>query len=68
MNGPKIESILKQYASLMEELKQRSVLLGSLAENRLNLPEVPNFELCQLQIRNICEIMALACLTAHDDI
>ena len=62
MSRTKTESTLRLYAGLMEELKQRSMLLDLLTENRLSLPEVPNFELCQLQIRNICEILSLACL------
>jgi hypothetical protein len=62
------EAVLTLYSRLMDELKQRSMLLGQLASGTLNFAIIPNFELCQLQIRLICEIFALACLTAHGDI
>jgi hypothetical protein len=68
MTNPNTNRILGLYANLMEEIKQRGVLLDNLAENRIELPIVPRFELCQLQIRHICEVLSLACLTAHDDI
>src|SRR5438128_5092460 len=62
------ESVLTLYSRLMDELKQRSMLLGQLSSGSLNFPIIPTFELCQLQTRLICEIFALACLTAHGDI
>ena len=52
----------------MEELKERSRLISQLVEQNASLNEIARFELCQLQIRSISEILALACLTAHDDI
>jgi hypothetical protein len=68
MNQKDKEMVLALYRTLMEELKQRSTLIGQLASGRLSLPLILTFELCQLQTRLICEIFALACLTAHGDI
>jgi hypothetical protein len=68
MNTKDKEPVLTLYSRLMDELKQRSMLLGQLSSGSLHFPIIPTFELCQLQTRLICEIFALACLTAHGDI
>ncbi len=63
-----IDGVFIQYIRLMEEIKQRSNLILQLVNDQIPLSEIARFELCQLQIRSISEVMALACLTAHGDI
>lgn len=63
-----IEKTIRLYASLMEEIKDRGILLHHLASEQTGLPPVPCFELCLVQIRKLSEILALGCLTAHGDI
>jgi hypothetical protein len=56
------------YAKIMTEIKLR---IGAINTGTMNLlPVPPPFvrEFCFLQIRMICELIALGCLTAHGDI
>jgi hypothetical protein len=56
------------YANLMEEVKIRisAIDAGTSGLVRLQAPFIREF--CFLQIRMICELIALGCLAAHGDI
>jgi hypothetical protein len=55
------------YCNLMDEVKLRIELITKILDHRIKLPEFPAFELCYLQLRMICELIALACIAAHGD-
>jgi hypothetical protein len=50
----------------MEELKRRGAIIADIAN--FSLPQAIAVELCYLQLRMICELIALGCLAAHGDI
>src|SRR5512134_2142791 len=56
---------LKTYLSLMEELKVRFAVVNEAAANRAGLPPQIAREICYLQFRMTCEVIALGCLVAH---
>ena len=56
------------YLRLMEELKRRYNILLDVLAVKFSLPQGIATELCYLQLRMICELIALACLAAHGDI
>jgi len=71
-------AIGKLYCRLMEEIIVRDELIQNAMINFIPpvsgmkyMPEMRNIvlvEFCYLQLRMICELIALACLTAHGDI
>lgn len=56
------------YCSLMEEIKKRVDVITAVTMNQLPLPQMVGVELVYLQLRMICELIALACLTVHGDV
>jgi hypothetical protein len=56
------------YLLLMEELKRRRDIIADVLTSKFNLPQGTAIELCYLQLRMICELIALGCLAAHGDI
>jgi hypothetical protein len=52
----------------MEEAKQRLSAIDTLINGGTGLPEGAAYECCFLQLRMICEVISLGCLTAHGDI
>lgn len=56
------------YVILMEELKRRRNVVADVLQGKFSLPQGIAVELCYLQLRMICELIALACLAAHGDI
>lgn len=55
------------YADLMEEAKARFGCINTAVQGRLALPAPVTREFCYLQIRFLCELIALSCLVAHGD-
>lgn len=63
------DEALRIYASIMEEVKVRlSAIETGMGTARALLPPNLTSEFCFLQIRMICELVAMACLVAHGDI
>jgi hypothetical protein len=61
--------IINNYASIMEEAKLRLDWINTAASGIITvLPGTPLREFCFLQLRMLCEVIALACLVAHGDI
>lgn len=56
------------YTSLMEEAKSRFGVIESAIEGKLGVPDFIAYEIAFLQLRMLCEIVALACLVAHGDV
>lgn len=59
---------LEIYLVLMEEVKIRFSMINDAHQNHANLPVPMVREICYLQFRFICEIIALGCLVVHGDI
>ena len=59
---------MRLYAGLMEEIKVRLFSIDLAVSGSINLPHQLLHEYCHLQLRMACELIALACLTAHGDI
>jgi hypothetical protein len=60
--------LLTLYCDLMEEIKRRVEVVYSISQSRVVMPQIVGIELGYLQLRMICELIALACLTAHGDV
>lgn len=56
------------YASIMEEAKLRALSINTLTGSGLALPVPLLRKSCFLQLRMLCELIALGCLVAHGDI
>ena len=64
------ELYLRLYFEFMTELKLRLNVIDSVKElcNSRKLAIEPSDELCCLQLRKVCELIALGCIAAHQDI
>ena len=56
------------YSVLMQEAKARLLAMDMALEGKTGLPEVAVREYCFLQLRMLCELIALGCLTAQGDL
>jgi hypothetical protein len=56
------------YANLMDEVKVRIDCISTTCNGRGAYPTVVIREFCYLQLRMLCELIALVCLVAHGDI
>ena len=66
--SPKQSALRDLYANLMLEVRHRIDLVSSLVQGSYGLPKLAAYELCYLQFRMICELIALSALAAHGDI
>ena len=55
------------YANLMDEVKVRIDCISTTCQGRGAYPTVITREFCWLQLRMLCELVALSCLVAHGD-
>lgn len=61
--------VISVYCDLMTEVKIRAAAITAVVSGPFKLiPAQVLYELCYLQLRMICELIALACLVAHGDI
>lgn len=56
------------YSTIMGEIKLRSEVIKNTLDMTSMMGPGPRCELCWLQLRMICELIALACLAAHGDL
>jgi hypothetical protein len=56
------------YTSIMEEAKFRALSINTLTMSKIGLPVPLLREFCFLELRMLCELIALGCLVAHGDI
>ena len=59
---------INAYTVLMYEIRLRADSISIFADPNIPLPAPTRAEACFLQIRLICEMIALGCLVAHEDI
>ena len=62
------DEAMKAYSILMLEAKQRLFAIDAALEGKTGLPNGVICEFCFLQLRMLCELIALGCLTAHGDL
>jgi hypothetical protein len=62
------KALIVLYCDLMEEITRRHKIIDDVVTSTIQLPERIAEELCFLQLRMICELIALASLAAHGDI
>lgn len=62
------KEIIGTYCHIMEIIKDRSTVVHECLRNPPNLDPKALYELCFLEFRMICELIALGCLVAHGDI
>jgi hypothetical protein len=62
------EEALDVYSRLMREAKVRLIGMDTALEGKTGLPNATTCEFCFLQLRMLCELIALGCLTAHGDL
>src|SRR6202008_4028128 len=56
------------YSAIMEEAKLRALSINTITGSSLNFPVPLLREYGFLQLRMLCELIALGCLVAHGDI
>jgi hypothetical protein len=64
----KYRAALNAYSTLMEEAKYRLLAMDTALGGQTGLPMGAIHEFCFLQLRMLCELIALGCLVAHGDI
>ncbi|OKO78074.1 hypothetical protein [Bradyrhizobium sp. NAS96.2] len=62
------QQMIDNYSALMDEVKERIEWLNVLLAGSIKLPNPALQEFGFLQLRILCELIALACLTAHGEI
>jgi hypothetical protein len=62
------QSVLDAYCQLMTGIKMRVAVIGDVIKNPRNLPPFCIAEILNLQVRMICELLAIACLVAHREL
>jgi len=62
------EKALPAYAELMAEIKLRTETIDNVLAGKVSLRAKIAEELCYLQLRMICETIAIGCLLVHGDI
>ncbi len=65
---PNSSAMRDLYCDLMEEIKRRIAVITNITAGLLPLPRIVAYEICYLQLRMVCELIALACLAAHGDL
>ena len=65
---PEQQRALNVYAELMAEARTRTSSIPQFVEARTEIPDILRLEACVLQLRIVCELIALGCLVAHGDI
>jgi len=65
---PEQREKIKMYLALMEEARTRIEVINRIYHNEERFPAQMVREICFLQFRFLCEIVALGCLVVHDGV
>jgi hypothetical protein len=68
MTEQRINNSFERYANLMQEIKERTLSIDPVLKGRTGLHGPLAREFGYLQLRMICECIALSCLVAHENI
>jgi len=66
-NNPDNPEVTDIYGELLSEVARRCDLVRGIMNYRLPLHRQFAVEICFLEFRSICELIALACISAHGD-
>ena len=67
LSTPEQRKFRIMYCNIMGEIKARHQIILNLYAGVFNVPPLASYELCYLQFRMICELIALGCLAVHGD-
>ena len=62
------QAAITEYANILDEVRTRILGMNTIVSGTVSLPQWLTAELCYLQLRMLCELVALSCLIAHGDI
>lgn len=62
------QAAITAYANILDEIRTRILGINTIVSGTKSLPSWISAELCYLQLRLLCELVALGCLLAHGDI
>jgi hypothetical protein len=62
------QGTIESYTDVLIEIKHRTDVVNGVLTGKIVLPIKIAEELCYLQYRMICELIAMGCLIAHEDI
>lgn len=65
---PNANSDLTEYANILDEIRIRILGINTIVAGTKSLQSWVTAELCYLQLRLLCELVAIGCLIAHGDI
>lgn len=65
--NPQTATRIETYRQLMELVKERCIVIEIITADQHGLSDWAINEICYLQLRLICESIALACLSAHGE-
>src|SRR5258708_2029670 len=64
---PQQRELRTLYCNIMAEIKQRLNFIIEVFAFKYQMPEQMLFELAYLELRMVCELIALGCLVVHGD-
>lgn len=53
------------YVNMLTEAAARTNFIVEVLNKKIEMPRRPAYETCYLQLRMICELIAIGCLAAH---
>jgi hypothetical protein len=62
------ETLIREYANILDEARTRILGINTIIAGTASLPPWMTAELGYIQLRMLCELVALGCLIAHGDI
>lgn len=60
--------LYKLYCDAMTEITLRQKVMTDILKREIRMGIRPSYEMCHLEMRMICELIAISCLAAHGDI
>ncbi|MGB6348983.1 MAG: hypothetical protein WBG10_03050 [Pseudolabrys sp.] len=62
------KNLQQLYVNMLTEAAARTNFIKEVLNKKIEIPTRPAFEICYLQLRMLCELIAIGCLAAHGDI
>jgi hypothetical protein len=68
MTSTGLRTAEQQYIDLMAETRTRLLAIEAVTSNQIGLPAIVVRDFGYIELRMLCEVIALACLIAHGDL
>jgi len=68
MARPDTNGLHQLYCNAMTEITLRQKVIADILKREIRMGIRPSYEMCHLEMRMICELIAISCLAAHGDI